>query len=428
MQRTQKIKILSSIILIGFSISVLYSYVFGGYLHLNFPFNTFLMPADSPFTDFTNYIKCNSIQSFNPYINNEYFPNTKSTCQIGYLPFGALINCLFALFASKKLALLFFLTLFIVGWIFFVYKNFKLDNKLDNLNSFFTITFLSYPFLFAIDRGNLELYMFLLLSCFCFFCTSRKRNLSNLALLCLSLAIAIKPFPVLLMILLIDKKKWKEILVVIALVLLICILSLFCFKGGLLQNIQSLRSNQILILHATTNPPSGLNYGWNIGWGYGHSLFGALKVFLAYFLTTFHIDNVKAWIDSLLRFNSILSFFIFIFVTWYTLTIEKVFWKKLFLLIFVMLVTSPISGDYRLLSLFIPLAFFVNEPQESKYDLLYVVLFGLMMIPKSYYIIPFMNQLAGLGLSLGVVVNPLLLFAMAFMIIREGFLKQKLIS
>jgi ABC-type glycerol-3-phosphate transport system permease component len=93
-----------------------------------------------------------------------------------------------------------------------------------------------------------------------------------------------------------------------------------------------------------------------------------------------------------------------------------------------MLVTSPISGDYRLLSLFIPLAFFVNEPQESKYDLLYVVLFGLMMIPKSYYIIPFMNQLAGLGLSLGVVVNPLLLFAMAFMIISEGFLKQKLIS
>jgi hypothetical protein len=65
---------------------------------------------------------------------------------------------------------------------------------------------------------------------------------------------------------------------------------------------------------------------------------------------------------------------------------QKLFWKKLALLVFVMNVITPTSGDYRLLNLFIPLAFFINESKSSKFDLAYLLLFGLLLIPKNYFI------------------------------------------
>src|SRR4030042_5712145 len=52
----------------------------------------------------------------------------------------------------------------------------------------FAVAFLSYPFLFAVDRGNFELLVFVLLSGFLFFFT---RGRHGWAALCLGPAIAL---------------------------------------------------------------------------------------------------------------------------------------------------------------------------------------------------------------------------------------------
>ncbi|CCI16825.1 hypothetical protein MICAE_980005 [Microcystis aeruginosa PCC 9806] len=38
--------------------------------------------------------------------------------------------------------------------------------------------------------------------------------------------------------------------------------------------------------------------------------------------------------------------------------------------------------------LYVHLAFFVNEEKQSKYDLVYVIIFGLLLILNNHFIIP----------------------------------------
>jgi hypothetical protein len=281
---------------------------------------------------------------------------------------------------------------------------------------------MSYPFLFTIDRANAELYTFLFLCGFAYFYNSFNHYKSLFALICLSLAIAMKPFPAIFLVLLASEKKWKNILYVIIFAALITIFSLLCFQGSILENIQGLRRNQAMFVQDYV-----IGSG---GWPYGVSLFGLIKVIAAFVLKISKdigiissSDIVRTffdWVSLLLRPYSVLSLIIVGLVSLYILTKEKIFWKKLALLVFVMNVIPPTSGDYRLLNLFIPLAFFINEPKSSKFDLAYLILFGLLLIPKNYFIIPAMTDM---GLSIGVIINPLLMLIFGFLIIKEGLSK-----
>jgi hypothetical protein len=279
---------------------------------------------------------------------------------------------------------------------------------------------MSYPFLFTIDRANAELYTFLFLCGFAYFYNSLNHYKSLFALICLSLAIAMKPFPAIFLVLLASEKKWKNILYVIIFAILITIFSMMCFQGGFLENIQGLRRNQAMFVK---------NYAiGSQGWPYGVSLFGLIKVITGFILKVCsHLglasDTQQVFFDLvslLLKPYSLLSLIIVGLVSLYILNKEKILWKKLALLVFVMAVIPPTSADYRLLNLFIPLAFFINESRSSKFDLAYLILFGLLLIPKNYFIIPAMTDM---GLSIGVIINPLLMLIFGFLIIKEGLSK-----
>ena len=64
--------------------------------------------------------------------------------------------------------------------------------------------------------------------------------------------------------------------------------------------------------------------------------------------------------------------------------IETDFWKKVSLLVFIMLLFPYTSADYKLLHLFIPIVLFINNKKEEKNDLIYTILFALLLIPKNY--------------------------------------------
>jgi len=88
-----------------------------------------------------------------------------------------------------------------------------------------------------------------------------------------------------------------------------------------------------------------------------------------------------------------------------------------------MLLTAPGSYDYRLLHVFLPLAFFVNDDSKNKNDLIYTVLFGLLLIPQSY-ILP-VYKVTHVTDMIGIFTEPLLMLTFIFLIITEG-LKRKI--
>jgi hypothetical protein len=131
----------SPIIVIGFAIAVFYHYSMGAYLDHRFPVNTFLFTPKDKFNDFWNMVKF--IKELNPYRSDVYIFGI-------YYPLVELFFFPFTLFKSRDLALLVFLSIFLVCWLFFIIKNFSQTNRLDNFRDIFVISLMSYPFLFTI--------------------------------------------------------------------------------------------------------------------------------------------------------------------------------------------------------------------------------------------------------------------------------------
>jgi hypothetical protein len=406
MERTEKLKIVSTIIIVGFTLAIFYHYIMGAYMEYGYPYNTFLYKPKFKFTDFTDSIK--AVESLSPFVQGK----------AAYYPFGMLLFYAFGLLKNQYLILSTYFAIFFIGWFFFIFKNFSQQNKSDNLRDLFIIGLTSYPLLFTIDRGNLELYVFLLVAGFCFFYSSNNKYQSLFGSICLSLAIAIKPFPAIFLLLLVIERKWKNIFFILLSTLLITIASSIFFHEGFLGSLNALKINQAAFF---TKYVIG-----NASWDHQHSLFSLFKVFLYLKLYITHIKVNSIYIyqtNILYNFYSIISIAIFIIITGYILLKERCLWKILALLVFGMLLLTPVSPDYRLIYIFIPLAFFINDPRSANNNLIYSILFGLLLIPKIY---TFVSSSNGHGLDVGLIINPLLMMFFVFLILKEGFSLNRL--
>ena len=78
------------------------------------------------------------------------------------------------------------------------------------------------------------------------------------------------------------------------------------------------------------------------------------------------------------------------------------------------------SGGYKLLHLFIPLWLFINDKNISRYDLFYVISFGLLLIPKDYLYFAFDRIY-----TISIILDPTIITAMMVMIIFEGIKNRK---
>ena len=208
--KTEKIQIVSSIVIIGFVIAIFYHYFMSAYLgHKQFFYRSFLYDSAISFGDFWDCVDC--LRTLSPYGRIGVERICPSYISV-YYPFGLLIYYPFTFFSNKYLSLIVFFVIFFAGWYLFIIKNFSQNNKIDNIRDIFIISCASYPFIVTVDRANLEAYVFLLVAVFCFFCNSNKKIQVLLASIFLSLAISMKPFPALFLLLLVKQKKWKNIL------------------------------------------------------------------------------------------------------------------------------------------------------------------------------------------------------------------------
>jgi hypothetical protein len=68
--------------------------------------------------------------------------------------------------------------------------------------------------------------------------------------------------------------------------------------------------------------------------------------------------------------------------------LSSVFWKKLLILVSLMVLILSISGLYNLTFYFIPLIYFLSDKEPRRLDLVYVIFFAMLFFPKQYFFVP----------------------------------------
>jgi len=255
------------------------------------------------------------------------------------------------------------------------------------------VLFTTYPFLFTFDRGNFEIIVFICLFLFIFL---YKRSPAISAVF-LGLAIALKGFPVILAVLLLADRKYREIAIAAVVSISLTLVSYATLTGGLVENIS-------LHLHNLQLYTQEYAIG-NKGLSFGNSLWGGIK-----FISI--LTNSKMM--STLTYD-ILIVLGLIGLGIYVVFIEKNFWRKTALLVCALNLFPQVSGDYKLLHIFIPLFLFINQAEHEKLDWFYLIVFGLLLIPKDYYHLSALPEA-----SVSVLLDPLLMLALVILIMSSG--------
>ena len=388
MTKEKKINILVLIILTGFILAVIYHYILGVVLHYPSPLNSFLFNPADQLNDFRNVYK----EFANP-----------------YFPFGNLIIYIFCLIRPMNFSLILFLTLSFAPIIYYFWSNLQVKHRYTSIINTIVFSLFTFPILFLFDRGNFESFVFLFLI---LFAVLYQKGKTYHAIIPLSFAIAMKLFPAIFVLLFFSDRKYKHIFWTGILVIIITLLSTWPLPGGVIESFSELGRNT-----------SGYMQLYVIGdWGldFGHTIFGLIKI-------TLYSINLGFLIPYILKPYMILVFLLGSIVSLYVVFIEKELWKKVVLIVIAMNLLPHVSADYKLVYLFIPIFLFINLKNDSsssleskkrffdkqnKLDYLYIILFGLLLIPKNYRVFSYVYD--------GVILDPILMIALSYLIIRDG--------
>ncbi len=381
MNKLQKIDTISIIIIAGFSFAVFYHYILGTYLGLTYPYDTFLFRPDDKFMDFFNML-------VSPYRDGK-FHNVQ-------FPFGQRLAQSFTIF-PPNIGLAVFFAIFVSFFLYVNYSNLKISIKEQTIKNVFVFSFLTYPFLFVVDRANIEVFVFIFLYMFIHFYRMQKILLSIVFLSC---AISMKLFPAVFVILLLSDRKYKEAVYTCFLVMLISTIGYFSYDGNMVENIRA---------HMTTLNFYSMAYSiGNEGLYFGNSLWGPVKLMIIG-------SGIKCTPALATKVYSISVMILFAIISVYIIFKEKIFWKKIALLVFSMNLFPFVSGDYKLIHIFLPLFLFINDENKNRFDWLYAVLFGLLMVPKAYVHYPLNPEITS-----SLIISPLLMVFFTIVIVFQG--------
>jgi hypothetical protein len=383
MNSDRKVDIIKTVTLLGFTISVFFHYILSNYAGLGYyPYNTFLFNSENKFSDFYDIYK--ATVGLNPY----------SSPVSVYFPFTFIVVYIFTLLQGRDFAFAVFMLIFIPYTVSYIYRNLATSDTLDKAVKTFIVTFMSYPFLFSIDRGNVEGLLFIFLALFIYF---YQQGEDFKSVLFLSLAISMKLYPAVFLVLFLADKKYKNILITAIMVAAISLFSAAVLEGGVANSFLGLKNNLELFNKNYIIAHHGLQHNT--------SLYGVMKIMQM---------NIWASLQAFLNYYTIFAVTAFGLLVLFIIYKENVFWKRVVLLIFSLLLLPQVSFDYKLIHLFIPLTLFANCSQSSKFDLAYAVMLGLLLIPKDYYII-------SRDISIAVLLNPLIMLIATGMIITERY-------
>ena len=399
-QNQVRTEILVSIITIGFIIALFSKYVQGAYLHMDFPFNTFLFAPDDRFRDF-----------YGPYIqaqNLEAYINKPGLVISQYFPFLYLLLYPFTFLemhtASYLFSAIFYTLAIAISWLYI--------SKLTHIKTFASkatttavFTLMNYGMLFCFDRGNVEIIVYLLLCiAFLFFL---KNNIKIFSLFII-LATMVKPYIGLYSIILIDLKDKKTIISYFKFLFMLVIVffsMMLIFNGKFIDNNSTLYNNLVLVKNM---------YDAKIMLFYSVSILEPIKYFIS--------EQSSELTTKIHMFITIPTFIISCLLV--TL-IPKMVWHKVTIITCMLVCLTPVAFDYKLLMFMVPIFLFItsDEIESSRISYLYSIFFGLIIIPKDYYYFPELN-----ATSIQVLLNPILIYILILFLWYEMVKKLKFTS
>lgn len=407
MTNIQKIRLISFSILCGLIIAAFWS-AYQTHFHAAYPYNTFLFRPDDRFMDFFN---AHHVFKAFTYIGQDlaiYFPFTF----LVFYPLSLL---------SKEVAFIVFNVLF-VTYIYYFIISFtqSIRQKLDSLGYhqlIITTIFLSYPFIYCFDRGNLEIIVFIFLS-FSIVLFSRKKY--ALSAVFLAFATGMKLYPAIFALLYVKEKRYKELALYICFTAIITAVALCCLHGGFSKNLTVLLQRTQYIYNDSY---------MMAGVRQSSSLMATLKILYVQIQSFSHVvtfTELATFVHWVSPIYSAISFILIFVCSIYISLYENIFWKQLMILTLLMILLPAISFDYKLIHIFIPLALFFCEKKSLKnsFAKFYLIMFALLLIPKNYYIFSltvqnYIGDPADLNASISVFANTLIIISFLITIVIE---------
>jgi hypothetical protein len=407
--RFQRAELISTIIIIGFFLSVCFHYTAHFYFQRPYPYSTFLSWPTDHHTDYTRV--ADAAKSWNPYRyrvaafhgpHGDQFPNVHGGEVGNYLPFTYIVALAFTV-APHGIFLFFGLFLAGLAWYFVRRSGIGADPHIPpvaKVRLVFVLTLMSYPVLWEIDRGNFEGVTFLLMAAGA---ALIGRSKYSLAAIPLALAIAMKGYPAIFLALYLPDKKYREAAFAAVLSVAVCLAGFAVLHGGLVQNIQSLKTDLAFFLDYYVIHGAG-----TAGTRMDCSLFAPVGL----------LNSNPAFIRHALLYYNGFALVAGALLVWLIAARRMERWKLEYLLAAAGLLLPSISYDYKLLVLFIPLTSFLSSARRERTDAFYCASFGAMLIPKDYLFLGSGVSIAN-GVSISSLLEPLILLATVAVIVRD---------
>jgi len=365
--KNRRLYALAVVVLAGMTASVIFHYLAGGVFRWNHVSVSFLLSINGPldqlggtFMDLTGPLKdarasLNGVPWLSPTPLFHVF-------YLSLLPLGT------------TGAVLLQSAIFLAGLALLVWSTFvdALTSRPQRITYLLILCVLSYPVLFVLERGNIEMVLFVVMAGFLYLYYV-KQSVWCVALL--AIAISLKMYPaVFLVLMLADRRyKWALSTVVCAAVITLGSIALLAavLPGSLLDYI-----------HISTSALRQINYVYVSGfWGlpYGHSLWG-LVVSLA---GLFGIDQT-AFVGRASFPYTITVLVVFAALAVFVIHFVRLQWQRVALLTIAALALPTVSADYRLLYAYLPLAMLLNSSVRTRVDTVCIVLLGCLLVPTDY--------------------------------------------
>jgi hypothetical protein len=384
-------------ITVGLSLALMYHGV-ARLLGYDFPYNTFLFLPGDRFNDWHNSIF--ATRSLNPYFSNSPAVST-------YFPFSYWLFSFFT-FNSRDTNTTLYLTISIAllliavccSWRFLFLEKLKnVDSKNRAIAELVGIFLICYPMIFALDRGNLDIWIG---SLCILYVVLFQTNYSWIGYICLCIAIMLKGYPVAFLLLSLVKKKYSQAFFCVFGSLFISVIVMLFFWGGFFVNLHGLQINLskfyklyvigINSLFASSDPYNGIRT--------------LVMIFNDDFGIISNSVSFEDWSISLLHIYSPITFITAALATCFILFSNGEWWAKITAVSLIILLFPNVANDYKLCILFPAIiTLLANNNPFKKTEIMALIIMGLLLIPKSYI---FINQH---GLSN--LINPILLISLS---------------
>lgn len=361
-------------------------YLAGSLLELSYPWNTFLFQPTDRFNDWHNSVF--SAASTDPYFKNGAAVST-------YFPFAYFVF-LSGSFFSKLGSLLVYaisalslLTIAITVFWQLQIKPLIHDESQSRVGIALLLlsTWLCYPTIFALDRGNIDVHVASL--CIIYVAVLRtKYRLWGAA--AIGIAIALKGYPFAFLLLAIVDRDYLLLLIAVAISAALTLFSLSYFAGGITHNLQG-------FLH-------GLNAYrelYVIGLGsiqFSADPYNGLRILIISLSQSDLSASASHILLNIYNFVSLLFAFLCMF---FILFIPAPRWHRVMAACLLATLFPNVANDYKLLILLPGLFALYAYQGNNKHSKIALFCITLLLVPKHYFFLS--------GVSISGLISPLLL-------------------